>query len=245
MNATLPIETVSIDPPSSPTGPTPSVDSSRSRDPEKLATGCRAFDRLLAGGLRAGEIVEVYGSCGRFSLALKTLAAGTRRLDAAALIDLGNGFDPENAAAGVQLEHLLWVRPRDIEEALASAEAAVESGVPLVVLDVGLVPIAGGRGAETSWHRLSRATRAQGVTVLISSPYRLSGAAARSAVEAFEPQPRWRRQECPARILAGTAFQLELRSGHDARRDAARDVEVLKLRARRRNASLPPERAIA
>ncbi len=83
---------------------------------EDLAsTAWPALDRLLCGGLRRGALVELVGptSSGRFSLVLGALAAATRRAEPAALVDLGDGLEPRLAeAAGIELDRLLWVRPR-------------------------------------------------------------------------------------------------------------------------------------
>jgi recA bacterial DNA recombination protein len=191
----------------------------------KLSTGSEPLDRLLAGGLPPGETVEVYGqrSGGRFSMALTALAMATAGGRCAALVDLGDGLDPQSAAAvGVDLGRLLWVRPRRLDQALASAEALLASGVPLVVVDLGIPPIPGGRGDEDAWRRLARTAREQGVTLWISSPFRVAAEAAGVAVEAFEPSVAWRRHGATARILGGLSSRLELRSG--ATKDPTRDA---------------------
>lgn len=76
-------------------------------------TGVPAVDALLDGGLPTGAIIEMAGpECsGRTSLALSFVAGLTRRGCVAAWIDVSNTLDPESAAAaGVDLERLLWVR---------------------------------------------------------------------------------------------------------------------------------------
>ena len=66
-------------------------DRRRTREERQLPTACPGLDRLLAGGLRRGMMVELIGrrSSGRFSLVLAALAAATGRGEAAALVDLG------------------------------------------------------------------------------------------------------------------------------------------------------------
>ena len=66
-----------------------------------LATAVPALDRLLDGGLPRGQLVELVGgrTSGRFSTLLAALAAATGVGEAAALVDLGDGLDPEAAAA--------------------------------------------------------------------------------------------------------------------------------------------------
>ncbi|HEX9942218.1 MAG TPA: hypothetical protein VGG03_09400, partial [Thermoanaerobaculia bacterium] len=97
-------------------------------------TGVPALDRLLDGGLPRGQLVELIGArtSGRFSALLAVLAAATSVGEAAALVDLGNGFDPEAALAmGIDLERLLWARPARLKEALAAAEMLIDGGFPL------------------------------------------------------------------------------------------------------------------
>jgi hypothetical protein len=155
-------------------------------------TGLAALDGLLAAGgaaagLPRGCLVELVGraSSGRLAAALSTLAAATAAGEAAAFVDLGDHLDPESlAAAGADPDRLLWVRPRDLAEALAAAEAILAGGLPLVVLDLGLPPVPGGRGAEASWLRLARAAQAHGAALLVSTPYRVSGTAAHAVVAA-------------------------------------------------------------
>lgn len=80
---------------------------------ELAATGIRAVDELLHGGLPVGAISELTGavSSGRTSLALQFVARRTAEERACAWIDVSDAFDPESAAAnGVWLKQLLWMR---------------------------------------------------------------------------------------------------------------------------------------
>ncbi len=208
------------------------VDEQR-RTPEetRLATASTGFDRLLEGGLERGSMVELIGrrSSGRFSLVLATLAAVTRTGEAAALVDLGDALDPQAAAAaGVDLERLLWVRPRHLKGVLASAEVILTSGIPLVVLDTGMPPVPGGRGKEASWLRLARSARAHRTALLISSPYRMSGTAARAVLEARSSRPTWAGQGRSPRLLRGVAADLELIKSPKPRRQG--ETETLNWR---------------
>lgn len=77
------------------------------------ATGVKAVDDLLDGGLPIGAISEFAGpeSSGRTALALSFAAGVTRAGSVCAWIDVCDGFDPESAAAaGVDLSRILWVR---------------------------------------------------------------------------------------------------------------------------------------
>ncbi len=160
----------------------------------RLPTGVSALDELLDGGLRAGETLEVIGArtSGRFSLVLETLASTTASGQVAALVDLGDNFDPATALdVGIELERLLWLRPRHMKKALASAEILIGAGFPLVILDLGTPPVAGGRGKEAAWLRLARAADEHRTRLLVSAPYRMSGSAAHAVLK-LERRPRVR-----------------------------------------------------
>lgn len=195
----------------------------RRRAPEdvRFTTASQGFDRLLEGGLERGAMVELIGrrSSGRFSLVLTTLAAATSAGEAAALVDLGDALDPRTAAeAGVDLERLLWVRPRRLKEVLASAEVILASGMPLVVVDLGMPPVPGGRGVEASWLRLARSARGNRAALLISSPYRVSGTAARAVIEARNGRAAWHSRNDSPWLLRGVAAHLELLKSRKAQR---------------------------
>jgi hypothetical protein len=83
--------------------------------PEMVTTGIPALD-ALTGGLPRGCLTEICGlaSSGRTTVLLAALASATRRGEYCAVIDASDTLDPESlAAAGVDLDHLLWVRCGD------------------------------------------------------------------------------------------------------------------------------------
>lgn len=178
-----------------------------------LPTAVPALDRLLAGGLPRGQLVELIGarSSGRFSAELAVLAAMTSTGESAALVDLGDSLDPEAAlAAGIDLERLLWVRPRTLKEALAAAEMLLGSGFPLVVLDLGPPPVRGGRGVEAVWLRLARAAQSHRSALLVGSPYRVSGTAAAIVLKAGRAHAAWQGGGAAPWLLGGFATQLSV-----------------------------------
>jgi recombination protein RecA len=80
------------------------------------ATGIAQIDELLRGGLPIGAITEVVGpQCsGRTTLALALLARITLQGKVCAWIDVSDTLHPESAAAaGIDLDRLLWVRCGD------------------------------------------------------------------------------------------------------------------------------------
>lgn len=175
-------------------------------------TAAPELDRLLAGGLPRGALTELVGrgSSGRFSLVLTVLAASTGIGEATALVDLGDGLDPRTAAqAGVDLARLLWLRPRKLKEALLATEAVLACGFPCVVVDLGLPPLVGGKGSEGAWLRLARTAQERGSTLLLASPYRLSGPAATAVLELEGAHAGW---QGTSRASSGRALLTELRT---------------------------------
>ena len=170
------------------------------------------LERLL-GGFPKGRLVELVGrrSSGRHSLALAALASVTSSGDAAALVDLGDHLDPQAAArAGVDLDRLLWVRPARLKSALASAEMLLATGFPLVVADLGLSP----RGArylpDSAWVRLARAAQAQGASLFLITPWRMTGVAAETVVSADVARPVWLGSGRSPRLLDGISSRVTL-----------------------------------
>jgi hypothetical protein len=179
----------------------------------RLAIGLEPLDRLLPGGLPKGNLVELVGrrSSGRFSVALAALASVTSAGEAAALVDLEEHLDPQGAAAaGVDLELLLWVRPRRVKEALLCAEMLLAAGFPLVAVDLGLSPRGGRYVPDAAWIRLARAAQAQDSSLLLLTPYRLSGIAAAAVVTADAACPRWQGAGKTPRLLTSLDSRLTL-----------------------------------
>ena len=164
--------------------------------PEFLPTRIEGLDRLLGGGLPRGALVEMSGraSSGRFSVALSALAATTQTGEAAALVDPGDHFDPQGAAAaGAELSRVLWLRPRGLKPALAAAETVLATGFALVVLDLGLSRIFRRRFDDAVWLRLARRARFHDTALLVLAPYRITGTAARIVLAADAARAGWDR----------------------------------------------------
>src|SRR3954467_10888551 len=146
------------------------------RDEQALApSGVSALDARLGGGFPRGQISEVVGprSSGRTSLLLQTMAAATARGELVALVDALDMFDPVSAAAaGVDLDRLLWIRghlvtnqglcrelnQRAIEQAIRAFTLVLQAGnFGLVVFDVAEAPADAVRRLPfTTWLRLQR-----------------------------------------------------------------------------------------
>ena len=122
----------------------------------------------LTGGLPRGCLTEICGpaSSGRTTLLLAALAAATRRGEYCVVVDAGDALDPQSAAAaGVELERLLWVRcgenspQKCLEQLLRAADLLLESGgFGLIALDLGDLPPQTARHIPlTTWFRFRRA----------------------------------------------------------------------------------------
>lgn len=210
-----------------------------------FSTTVDSFDALLAGGLHRGQMVELIGerSSGRFSTVLAIIAATTTMGEAAALVDLGDGLDPQTAAAvGVDLERLLWVRPQHLKKAMISAEMLLAGGFPLVIVDLGNPPVPGGRGAEAAWLRLARSAQSHDAVLLVSSPYRASGTAAIGVVKATHGRPRWSSNGLAPHLLLGLSSRLTLEKlrGHQGTRHDTLRLMTPEAAAFRSSGDRPP-----
>lgn len=97
---------------------------------ETAPTGVAPVD-ALTGGLPRGGLTEISGpaGAGKTSLLTAALAARTRAAEVCALVDARDAFDPETAeAAGVHLERLLWVRCREIAQAMRVTDLLLQGG---------------------------------------------------------------------------------------------------------------------
>jgi len=83
--------------------------------PEMVSSGIPQLDSLT-GGFARGCLTEICGtaSSGRTSVLLFALARATQRGEVCALVDTSDAFDPASAAAaGMEMNRLLWVRCED------------------------------------------------------------------------------------------------------------------------------------
>lgn len=129
---------------------------SREHDRTRLGSGISELDGVLAGGWPQGRLSEIVSvaSAGASGIATATVAAATRRGEVVAWIDAADALDPAAVrAAGVELERVLWVRPRGVGEAVRAAELILDTGgFCLVVLDLaaGGAAVAGRRRSAGS-----------------------------------------------------------------------------------------------
>jgi hypothetical protein len=110
---------------------------------DAVSAGISSVD-IVTGGLPRGSLTEIYGPpcSGKTSLLISALASRTAASEVCALVDARDAFDPHSAeAAGVKLEQLLWVRCRNVDQALRSTDLLIQGGgFGLIALDLGDTP---------------------------------------------------------------------------------------------------------
>lgn len=160
---------------------------------QRCATGLAPVDRLLGGGFPRGCLSEIAGpaSCGRTSLALGLLAQATHGGTLAAIVDATDAFDPASARDfGVELDRVLWARPRSESKALRCAECLLQTeGFPLVLLDFAGQAHSRGR---VPWIRLARLAASTRTALIVLSQERVTGSQAEIALAMQPVQARFR-----------------------------------------------------
>jgi hypothetical protein len=155
--------------------------------PEMVSSGIAAMDELT-GGLPRGCLTEICGpaSSGRSTLMLSALAAATRRGEFCAVVDASDALDPQSvAAAGIELDRLLWVRCGEnshhaeyrVEQLLRVTDLLLESGgFGMIALDLGdLPPQTARRIPLTTWFRFRRAVEHTSTVLLAVERQSIAG----------------------------------------------------------------------
>ena len=152
-------------------------------------------DACLRGGLPRGQLSELSGPCssGRMTLLLQLMAAATRRGEIVALVDTCDRLDVASAAAaGVDLDRLLWVRgsgsgpePRaqspetTIDRALKALNLVLQAGgFSLVAIDLADVPPVRLKQIPfTTWPRVQRVIEGSDTACVLLTPEPLARSA--------------------------------------------------------------------
>ena len=220
--------------------------------PEMASSGIVQID-ALAGGLPRGCLTEVCGpeSSGRTTVMLSAIAAITRREEICALIDASDAFDPHSAAAaGVNLERLLWVRcgahapssalsrkrreafrleererrrmEDPVEQALRATDLLLQSsGFGMVAIDLAGVPLKMARRIPlTTWFRFRRAVENTPTLLLVTGTQACAQSCASLSLELSRQSSEISRQQ---KVLSSRFSVLsQIQSSEDSQ-DCPRD----------------------
>ncbi|MBV9268155.1 MAG: hypothetical protein JO061_18445 [Acidobacteriaceae bacterium] len=168
-------------------------------------------------GLARGSIAEISGrrSSGRTATCWHILAQATRRGEVCAVIDLYDTFHPASAAAaGVALDHLVWVRCRgNAEHAIRSADLLVHAGgFGLILLDLcDANPRVLNRIPLSYWYRFRRAVENTPTILLICADRPQAKSCSSTTLELQPKQFRWSGKR-PFLVLRGIEANAVLRS---------------------------------
>jgi hypothetical protein len=139
-------------------------------------------------------------------MAYASLAQGTKRLECCAYVDACGGFDPAAAAAaGIDLERLLWVRcAGDAAKALKAADLLLHAGgFGVVCLDLGGLPARVlNRTPVSWWYRFRRAVENTPAVLLVLGEHPNARSCAAVSVRFERPVLRWS-GIAPARLFRG------------------------------------------
>jgi recombination protein RecA len=138
---------------------------------ETVLTGIPEID-ALAGGFPRGALTEICGPpcSGRTTVLLSVLASRTVEAEVCALIDARDSFDPRSAeAAGVELQQLLWVRCRSLDQSLRAADLVIQGGgFGFVALDLSdVAPETVRHVPLNAWFRFRRAVEDTSTVLLV------------------------------------------------------------------------------
>jgi hypothetical protein len=171
---------------------------------------------MLTGGLPRGAITEIFGSAssGRTSMMVSILAEATAEEEVCALIDGNDAFDPKSAAAaGVELNRLLWVRCRKLDQTLKSTDLLLQGGgFGRVVMDLTDLPLSHIRSIPlASWFRFQRTIEKTPTVLLVMSPESIVKSAAALVMRTQTRGAEW------TTILNGLNLNIEVIRSRRAR----------------------------
>jgi hypothetical protein len=194
-----------------------------------VSTGLGGLDAALGGGWRLGEISEIVGarSTGRTSVLVATVAAATARGEIVGLVDAWDRFDPVSAAAaGVDLDRVLWVRGatltlerarpdvlrQTVQRAIRAFDLIIRAGgFGVVVLDVAGAPVRALQALPfTTWMRLAHANEGRQTVGLLVGEQAM-GRSARGACVRLDGAPHWIGTSAQSRRFTGFKLCAEIK----------------------------------
>lgn len=179
-----------------------------------VPTGLAVLDAHLHGGLPRGHLSEVVGprSSGRTTLVLQMMASATARGEIVALVDPLDRLDVESAAAaGLDLDRLLWVRgystgapERAVDRALKAFNLVLQAGgFALVAIDLAdVAPRLLQQIPFTTWLRVARVVEGSDTACVLIATEPLARSAGGVTLR-LEARPRWTGAAPRSRLMAG------------------------------------------
>ena len=152
---------------------------------------------VLGLDLPRGTLSEIYGapSSGKTGLLFAALARATRLPECCVFIDASDSFDPSSAEeAGIELNHLLWMRcGRNAEHALKAADLVVQGGgFGMVVLDLEGIPVRDARRISlASWFRLRHAAERTNTALIVVAQEVTAGSCSTLRIETRQADTRF------------------------------------------------------
>lgn len=206
--------------------PSPFTDLDR-RVLESVPTGIAPLD-ALTGGLPRGAITEIFGppTSGRTSAMVSILAEATAGDEVCALVDGTDAFDPKSAAAaGLDLQRLLWVRCHKLDQVLKSTDLLLQGGgFGRVVMDVTDLPLRHIQSIPlASWFRFQRTIEKTPTALVVISPESIVKSAAALVLRMKARGAEW------STILDGLNLNIEIvrsRRPHSLRAKPEKNVRV-------------------
>jgi hypothetical protein len=193
-----------------------------------VPTDLPPLDALLRGGLPRGQLSELAGpaSSGRTTVLMQLMAASTSRGEIVALVDTSDCLDVASAAAaGVDLDRVLWIRGstvaagsrpgpqrgpggiagQAVERAIKAVNLVLQAGgFSIVALDLGDVPIREiTRLPHTTWLRVQRAIEGSDTACVLIVPEPLARSAGGLTLT-LTAASRWEGTSAHSRRLTGT-----------------------------------------
>jgi hypothetical protein len=187
--------------------PSPFTDLDR-RVLESIPTGIAPLD-ALTGGLPRGAITEISGppSSGRTSAMVSILIEAIANDEVCALVDGNDAFDPKSAsAAGLELQRLLWVRCRKLDQVLKSTDLLLQGGgFGRVVMDLTDLPLSQVQSVSlASWFRFQRTIEKTPTALIVMTPHSVVQSAAALVLRMHMRSAEW------STILNGLNLNVEV-----------------------------------
>src|SRR5215813_10790188 len=206
--------------------PSPFTDLDR-RVLESVPTGIAALD-ALTGGLPRGAITEISGppSSGRTSAMVSILIEAIANDEVCALVDGNDAFDPKSAAAaGLELQRLLWVRCRKLDQVLKSTDLLLQGGgFGRVVMDLTDLTLSQVQSVSlASWFRFQRTIEKTPTALIVMTSHSVVQSAAALVLQMHMRNAEW------ATTLDGCALS-RLHSLHSFLAGLNLNIEVVRSR---------------